>query len=69
MRDAYQLALRMPGRSPVSASCRKQMRQMPKYLIYALGLPQRWHRLYFRTGCLGSRIHFWTIDFFAKVSP
>ena len=45
------------------------MRQMPKYLMYALGRPQRWHRLYFRTGYLGSRIHFWTIDFFAKLSP
>lgn len=27
---AYQLALRMPGSSPVNASWRKQIRQIPK---------------------------------------
>ena len=29
-RPAYQLALRMPGSSPVNASWRKQIRQIPK---------------------------------------
>ena len=54
----YQLALRTPGNWPTSARLRKHMRQTPKYRMYPRGRPHRWHRLWARTGNLGSRSHF-----------
>ena len=49
----YQLAFRTPGISPRSAISRKQIRQMPNFRRYALGRPQRWHRLWCRTPNFG----------------
>jgi len=54
----YRLAFRTPGNSPDNAICLKQIRHRPKCLMYALGRPQRWQRLFLRTGNFGSRNHF-----------
>ena len=43
---SYQLAFRIPGRSPCRAISLKQIRHSPKCLIYALGLPHLLQRLY-----------------------
>jgi len=40
----YQLAFLIPGISPLLASSRKQIRQMPKALKYPCVRPQRQHR-------------------------
>ncbi len=45
---AYQLAFLMPGSMPRRAISLKQILHRPKCLMYALGRPQRLHRLYSR---------------------
>jgi len=54
----YQLDLTTPGNRPSEASFRKQIRQIPNFLIYALGRPQIGQRLYARTLNLGFRTAF-----------
>jgi len=44
---------------------RKQMRQMPNFLMYARGRPQSGQRLYFLTSNFGRRFDFAISDFFA----
>jgi hypothetical protein len=42
--SVYQLDLVTPGISPWSAISRKQIRQIPNFLMYALERPQRLQR-------------------------
>jgi len=64
----YQLALRTPGSSPVSAMFLKQMRQSPKCLMYAFGLPQLLHLLCSRTLNFFGFFQLAIFDFFAMLS-
>jgi len=43
---SYQLDFTTPGSLPWDANTRKQIRQSPNFLRYALGRPQMGHRLY-----------------------
>jgi hypothetical protein len=65
---SYQLDFTTPGSFPSDANTRKQIRQSPNFLRYALGRPQTGQRLYCRTLNLDSRIAFNLSDFFAKSS-
>ena len=68
-RIAYQLDFTTPGRLPLRASCRKQIRHRPKRRIYPRERPHILQRLRTRTEYLRlvSRA---TIDFFAtELSP
>jgi hypothetical protein len=58
-----------PGRSPLSAMVLKHIRQMPNFLMNALGRPQIGHLEYARALNLCSRFAFTINDFFAKMSP
>jgi hypothetical protein len=62
----YQLDLVTPVISPLDASLRKQILQMPNFLINALGRPQSGHLLYLRTENFGFRCAFAIMDFLAK---
>ncbi len=59
--NGYQLALRTPGIYPDNASSRKQIRQTPNVRRNARDLPQRAHRLCFRTPNFGFRLLFSTM--------
>ena len=63
----YQLDFTTPGSLPWDANTRKQIRQSPNFLRYALGRPQTGHRLYCLTLNLGFRIAFILSAFFAKL--
>src|SRR5512134_1531280 len=54
--SSYQLALRTPGISPLSASSRKQMRHNPNRRSTARDRPQRWQRRTRRVLNLGVRL-------------
>jgi hypothetical protein len=54
----YQLALRTPGISPLSANCRKQIRQMPNLRYTARGRPHNLQRFSRRVENFGSRLAF-----------
>jgi len=43
--EYYQLDLQTPGSFPLEARSRKQIRQIPNFLIKALGRPHIGHRL------------------------
>ena len=45
----YQDTFITPGKSPLCARARKHNRQIPNFLMYARDLPQREHRLRWRT--------------------
>ena len=45
----YQLAFFTPGIFPASAMSRKITLDIPKYLMYPLGLPVNWHLFFRRT--------------------
>jgi len=62
----YQLDLVTPVISPLDASLRKQILQIPNFLINALGRPQSGHLLYLRTENFGFRCAFAIMDFLAK---
>jgi hypothetical protein len=62
----YQLDLVTPVISPLDASLRKQILQIPNFLMNALGRPQSGHRLYLRTENFGFRCAFAIMDFLAK---
>jgi len=55
---AYQLDLITPGNFPWDAMFRKQIRQIPNFLINARGRPHKGHRLYARTLNFGFRCAF-----------
>src|SRR5215213_7315272 len=44
----YQLDFVTPGRRPIDASSRKQIRQSPNFRMYARLRPQRWQRFTWR---------------------
>lgn len=50
---SYQLDLVTPGSLPSDASVRKQILQIPAFLINPLGLPHKGHLLYERTANFG----------------
>src|SRR5580700_10005224 len=56
--SVYQLDLTTPGISPLSASDRKQRRQMPNLRRNARGRPQSWQRLCWRLLNFGLRASF-----------
>jgi hypothetical protein len=62
----YQLDLVTPVISPLEASLRKQILQIPNFLINARGRPQRGHLLYLRTENFGFLCAFAMMDFLAK---
>jgi hypothetical protein len=62
----YQLDLVTPVISPLDASFRKQILQIPNFLIKARGRPQSGHLLYLRTENFGFRCAFAIMDFLAK---
>jgi hypothetical protein len=64
----YQDDLVTPGSLPSEAKVLKQILQIPAFLINALGLPHRGHRLYARTANLGFRFAFAISAFLAKLS-
>lgn len=64
----YQLDFVTPGRLPREASARKQIRQIPNFLINARGLPHIGQRLYPLTLNLGCRNAFILSAFRAKSS-
>jgi hypothetical protein len=64
----YQLALRTPGISPLSAISRKQIRQMPNFRMNARGRPQRPQRLPRRTENFGFSFVF-SISAFLAIAP
>lgn len=64
----YQLDLITPGSLPCEARSRKQIRQIPNFLIKALGLPQMGQRLYDLALYFGARIALILRDFFANSS-
>jgi hypothetical protein len=62
----YQLDLTTPGSLPLEARLRKQIRQMPNFLMNARGLPQIGQRLYALTLNFGFRFTFSLSDFLAN---
>jgi hypothetical protein len=62
----YQLDLVTPVISPLDASLRKHILQIPNFLMNALGRPQSGHLLYLRTENLGFRCALAIMDFLAK---
>jgi hypothetical protein len=62
----YQLDFTTPGSLPWEARLRKQMRQMPNFLMNARGLPHMGHRLYARTLNFGVLLAFSLSDVFAN---
>jgi hypothetical protein len=66
--NCYQLDLTTPGSLPSEARFRKQIRQIPNFLINALGLPQIGQRLYPLTLNLGFLIDLFLRAFLAKSS-
>ena len=52
---------------PTRAISLKHIRQSPKCLMYARGLPQRLQRLYSRTGKRFGFFQLAILDFFAKI--
>jgi len=64
----YQLDFITPGSLPSDASVRKQIRQIPNFLINALGLPHMGHRLYALTLNFGVLLAFIRSAVFAKRS-
>jgi hypothetical protein len=62
----YQLDFTTPGSRPWEARLRKQIRQIPNFLMKPLGLPQMGQRLYARTPNFGFRFTFCLSDVFAK---
>jgi hypothetical protein len=67
--SCYQLDLITPGSSPFRANDLKHIRQMPNFLINALGRPQIGHLEYARVEKRGLRLAFTIKDFFAKNAP
>jgi hypothetical protein len=63
--NGYQLALRTPGMYPDSAISLKQILQRPNFRRKARDLPQRPHRLCWRTPNFGFRFDFSTMAFLA----
>ena len=68
-KNGYQLDLTTPGISPLSASCRKQSRQMPNLRRYARGRPHSLQRLCLRLENFGFRLSFTRFAVVAILSP
>jgi hypothetical protein len=64
----HQLDLVTPGSLPSDASVRKQILQIPAFLINPLGLPHKGHLLYALTENLGFLPAFTIKALFAKLS-
>ena len=62
----YQLDLTTPGSLPWEAKLRKQIRQIPNFLMNARGLPHMGHRLYALTLNFGFLFTFSLSDVFAN---
>jgi hypothetical protein len=62
----YQLDLTTPGSLPWEARLRKQIRQIPNFLMNARGLPHMGHRLYALTLNFGFLFTFSLSDVFAN---
>jgi hypothetical protein len=62
----YQLDLTTPGSLPWEAKLRKQIRQIPNFLMNPRGLPHIGHRLYALTRNLGFFFTFSLSDVFAN---
>gem|GEM_PF-3123043 len=65
----YQLDLISPGISPLMARFLRHILHISNFLKYALGLPQRGHRLYSLTENFGVLFAFAIRDFFATRIP
>jgi hypothetical protein len=62
----YQLDFTTPGSLPREAKLRKQIRQIPNFLMNARDLPHIGHRLYARTLNFGFLLTFCLSDVFAN---